>query len=119
MGVLIQAQIENVATRNDGTIKLTLGTQELNKETFGELFDLKKNIANVYISANQIMSEAMAEIDNVSIDALDSIKSPAQRLRALLFLNHKKNNEGFRSFDLYYSSKYETLINHQKSKLDV
>jgi len=118
MGVLIQAQIENVSTRNDGTIKLTLGTQELNKETFGELFDLKKNIANVYISANQIMSEAMSEIDNVSIDALDSIKSPAQRLKAVLFINFKQNNEGFKTFDTYYLSKLETIITHYKSKLN-
>jgi len=47
MGVLIQAQIENVSTRNDGTIKLTLGTQELNKETFGELFEISQLIIPV------------------------------------------------------------------------
>jgi len=118
MGILTQAQIESISTRKDRTIKIVLGTQELSGVKAAELLSLSNNLANVYISPNQITSEITKEIDKASLNDLDNIKSPSQRLRSVLYLNYKQNSENFDTFDLYYLSKMEKLINHFKDKLN-
>jgi hypothetical protein len=118
MGVLIQAQVENIATRKDRTIKLTIGTQEMNPKQSSELFQLNNNLVNIYISPNQILSEAMSEIDKTSVDQVETIKSPSQRLKAVMYLNYHNNPAGFNDFDTYYKNKMEEIIKHFKNKLD-
>ena len=118
MGVILNGIIENVSTRKDRSLKITIGTQELGSKSTSELFELSNNIANIYISANQISNEIKTEIDKHSKDEVDKIKSPSQRLRAVLFLNYKENNAGFNTFENYYASKMEQIINHYKGKLD-
>jgi hypothetical protein len=118
MGIILNGIIENVSTRKDRSLKITIGTQELGSKHTSELFELSNNIANIYISANQISNEIKSEIDKHSKDEVDKIKSPSQRLRAVLFLNYKENNSGFNTFENYYASKMEQIINHYKGKLD-
>lgn len=118
MGIITQVQIESISTRKDRTIKIVLGTQELSSVKAAELFSLNNNIANIYISPNQITNEMIKEIDKASINDLDNVKSPSQRLRSVIFLNYKQNNEGFNTFDSYYLNKMEKFINHFKDKLN-
>ena len=118
MGILVQAQIESISSRKDRTVKVVIGTQELPPDQAGELFSLNNNLANIYISANQISGDMMAEIDKASVESVDSIKSPSQRLKAVFYLNYNQNPEGFNSFDLYYLHQMEKVINHYKKKLD-
>ena len=118
MGIILNGIIENVSTRKDRSLKITIGTQELGSKSTSELFELSNNIANIYISANQISNEIKTEIDKHSKDEVDKIKSPSQRLRAVLFLNYKENSLGFNTFENYYASKMEQIINHYKGKLD-
>ena len=118
LGIILTGIIENVSTRKDRSLKITIGTQELGSKSTSELFELSNNIANIYISANQISNEIKTEIDKHSKDEVDKIKSPSQRLRAVLFLNYKENNSGFNTFENYYASKMAQIINHYKGKLD-
>jgi len=118
MGLIIQAQIEGVSTRKDKTVKLTIGTQELSHKDAGELFSMQNNLANIYISTNGITNEMMDEIDKVSVNMLETIKSPSKRLKAVFFLLWKQNNEGYEDSELYYRHKMEGVINFYKSKFD-
>jgi hypothetical protein len=118
MGVLLQGQVENIASRKDRTIKITLGTQELMPNKAGELFSLNGSLVNVYISENQIANEAMHEIDKTSIDNLTTIKTPSQRLKAVFYILYKKNPEGYASFENYYLNKIEKVIDHYKKMIE-
>lgn len=116
-GLVLQAQIEGVRTRKDHTYSITLGTQELSPEQGARLFALNNNIANVYISPNTIQTDLMKEIDLASVDMVDSQKTPSKRMKAVLYLLWKNNNEGYDDSALYYQNKMEHLINQLKTRL--
>jgi hypothetical protein len=115
--ILIAGQIEGLSTRKDKTIRLTLGTQELSPNEVAELF--KFNQSFCYVAIKQ---EPFSKIETDSIDSLkteyEDIKTPSQRLRAILFRNYEKDSEGYKDFNSYYMSKMESLCNHFKNKLD-
>jgi len=46
------------------------------------------------------------------------IKTPSQRLRAVLFLLWEQDKKGFISAEAYYDDLMERIINHYKTKLD-
>lgn len=114
-GLLISAYVENISTRKDKSVKITLGTQELGPEKAGDLFQLLNHLAAVYLSVKDIGHEEMALVDNVNPEI--SGKTQSQRIRNVLFLLWKNNNEGFKDFDSFYNSKTEMYIEHLKSKL--
>lgn len=114
-GQLIAAMVETITTRKDRSVKVVIGTQELNPSEAGQLFQYMNQLVTVYISP--------AAIDNREIDQIDKLepelnnKSQSQRIRAVLYLLFQQNAEGFKSFDEYYKSKTEKFIEHLKSKL--
>ena len=116
-GIVFQAQVEGVRTRKDHTYAITLGTQELSPELGARLFALNNNIANVYVSPNTIQTDLMKEIDLASVDMVDMQKTPSKRMKAVLYLRWKQNNEGYEDSNLYYQHKMEQLINEQKEYL--
>lgn len=65
-GILLASIIENISTRQDGTIKVTLGTQEMSQGKAGELFALNRKLAAVYISPKE-------KIDQKEIDQVDAV----------------------------------------------
>jgi D-serine deaminase-like pyridoxal phosphate-dependent protein len=94
-GLLLPVIVENITTRKDNTVKLTLGTQELSPSKAGEAFNLLNKMATCYLSPKEI----------------------SQRIRNVLWLLHQQENEGFSQFDAYYKFKTEQIIDHYKSKL--
>lgn len=114
-GIMLPAMIENITTRKDRTVKITIGTQELSQGNAGEIFTLLNNLAVVYISPKEISQK---EIDQV--DALDPEfegKTQSQRIRGVLFILFTQNNEGHKDFDAYYKAKTEMYIEHLKGKI--
>jgi hypothetical protein len=114
--ILIAGQIEGLSTRKDKTIRLTLGTQELSPNEVAELF--KFNQSFCYVAIKQ---EPFSKIETDSIDALkteyEDIKTPSQRLRAIMYRNFEQQPNGFKDFNSYYAYTMEKLCDHYKSKL--
>lgn len=114
-GQLIAAMVESITTRKDRSVKLIFGTQELNPNEAGQLFQYMNQLVSVYLCP--------AAIDNREIEQIDKLepelnnKSQSQRIRAVLYLCHQQNSEGFKTFDEYYKAKTEKYIEHLKSKL--
>ena len=114
-GQLIAAMVESINTRKDKSVKLIFGTQELSPVEAGQLFQYMNQLVSVYICP--------ASIDNREIEQIDKIepelnnRSQSQRIRAVLYLLHQQNTEGFKSFDEFYKAKTEKYIEHLKSKL--
>lgn len=116
-GLLLAITVENITTRKDNTVKLTLGTQELSPGKAGELFNLMNKTAVLYVSPKETISQS--EIDQVDqIDPEFGGRTQSQRIRNVLFVLFEKDKEGFKDFDSYYKSKTEKYIEHLKSKID-
>jgi hypothetical protein len=114
-GVLLSAYIENITTRKDRTVKITIGSQELSQGKAGELFTLLNNLAVVYISPKEIDQKEIDQVDKLDPE-LDG-KTQSQRIRNVLYKLFEQDNEGFGDFDAYYKNKTEKYIEHLKSKI--
>lgn len=116
VGVLLPVYVENITTRKDKTVKITLGSQEVSPAIAGELFRLLNQLAACYISPKAI---AQSEIDQVDkLDPEMGGKTQSQRLRSVLFKLFEQNAEGFKDFNNYYHAKMDLLIEHYKTKID-
>ena len=117
--ILLNAQVESVATRKDRTIKLSLGTQELKPSEAGELFGLQNSLISVGIKPtplNQSDVDILKE-SKIEIDDIPDSKSPSQRLRNVLYRNWEQSDGGYSYFNLYYLNRIERIIEHYKQKL--
>jgi hypothetical protein len=115
--ILIAGQIEGISTRKDKTIKLTIGTQELSPNSTAEIFSLNQQFCYFGIKLEQFNKIESDYIDNLKAD-IENVKTPAQRLRAILFRNYEQNPEGYNDFNSYYIAKMEKICEHYKNKLD-
>lgn len=114
-GILISTYIENITTRKDKSVKITLGTQELSPGKAGELFTLLNNLAITYISMKEISQKEIDQVDR--LDPEFEGKTQSQRIRSVLFKLFQQDSEGFKDFDNYYKNKTEKYIEHLKSKI--
>ncbi len=114
--ILIAGQIESLATRKDKTIRLTIGTQELTPAEAAEVFQLNQQFCYIGLKPEPFTSNESETIESLKTD-YDSIKSPSQRLRAILFRNYELDSEGYKDFNLYYIAKIDKICEHYKAKL--
>jgi len=116
-GMLLAAIMENVSTRRDGTIKLTLGTQEVSQGKAGELFTMQNKTLAIYLSVKETVPQSvMDQVDSVDVDMPGKTKS--QRQRAVLYRIWELQKEGHKTFESYYAFKMEQHINDLKSVLE-
>ena len=115
--IIIAGQIESISTRKDRKLKIAIGTQELNPNESTDVFLLNQSMCYIGLKPEPFTSNESNIIDSLKSD-YDNIKSPSQRLRAILYRNYEKDSEGFKDFNIYYSHKIEKLCEHFKSKLD-
>lgn len=115
-GLMLSTYIENVSTRKDKTVKITLGTQELSPGKAGELFSLLNQLAVTYISPKEISQKEIDQVDK--LDPELSGKTQSQRIRNVLYKLFEQNNEGFKDFNTFYQSKTELYIEHLKTKIN-
>lgn len=114
-GLILSTYVENVSTRKDKTVKITLGTQEISPGKAGELFGLLNQLAVTYISPKEISQKEIDQVDK--LDPELSGKTQSQRIRNVLYKLYELSNEGFKDFNTYYQSKTELYIEHLKSKI--
>lgn len=115
--ILLSGQIESISTRKDKTIRLTIGSQELSPKQCTEVFQLNQSFCYIGLKPEPFTKDEAEIIDSLKTD-LDTIKTPSQRLRAILFRAFEQDSENYLSFSTYYSSKMEQICQHYKSKLD-
>lgn len=117
MNSVFSATIEGVATRRDQTLKVTLGTQELDPQSEVELMQLRKSgLVKVLISSDEITEQQKEAVSSVELEAPKG-KSPSQRLRAVIYRVWEQRQ--IRDpFNEYYADKMEAMIIHFKNKLD-
>ncbi len=115
-GVLVCCEIGSVKSLVDGSVSISLITPEISGGKVGELFDLRKKIAYVYISARQVENNEKAMVDGLNPELKG--KSPGQRLRNVLYVAFQQDPEGYKDSESYYVAKMENIISHYKSELN-
>lgn len=117
--IFLPCIIEGIATRSDRTIKVTLGTQELDPSMAAALFGLHQSMAYVGIKEEMFNDAERDLINKLEADQLEyQSKTPSQRLRAVMYKLFQQDPQSFADFTRFYEYQMERLINHYKSKLD-
>jgi len=111
--VQFPAQLQKIATRVDGSINISLDTQELNGVDMAELFSYRNLLGYVTFTPNLVNN---VEVPDEPVE--DNSKSPSQRLRSVLFILWKQSDKKFDTFSQYYDVQMERIINQIKDKLD-
>jgi len=114
--ILLPGQIESIASRKDKTIRLTIGTQELNPNTAAEIFSMNQQFCYFAIKHESFMKSETELIDGLKADYNE--KTPSQRLRNILFRIYEQDNQGYKDFNTFYIAKMEQICEHYKSKID-
>lgn len=114
-GILLPAYVENLTTRKDKSVKITIGTQELSQGKAGEIFTMLNNLVMVYVSPKEIDQKEIDQVDR--LDPEFEGKTQSQRIRNVLFLLFSQDMEGHKEFDSYYRSKTDMYIEHLKTKI--
>lgn len=114
-GLLLPVYVESVSTRKDKTVKIILGSQELNPATAGQIFNLMNTLSVAYISPKEIGQKEIDQVDKLSPEFEG--KTQSQRLRNVLYKLFVQESEGFKTFDEYYRAKTEKFIEHLKAKI--
>lgn len=116
-GLMLAAQVEGVMTRRDGTLKITLGCQEMNQSKSGELLTMQNRVCAVYISQKETVSQAVIDmVDQSDIDIPGKTKS--QRQRAVLYRIWELDKTGHKTFESFYAFRMEQHISELKAHLE-
>ena len=95
--------------------RVVIDTQELTPEDMATLFSLKQGgIGWFLFKGTAITHEEIPDYDPATFD---EIKSPSQRLRAIMFVYWKEVKGGQGDFEGFYRAQVERIIEQYKEKL--
>jgi hypothetical protein len=114
----IPACLEGYRSNLNQTIKLIFVTNEITPEKMANIHYSLYKTGFLAFAPDALATAELEEIDNLKVEYTDTGKPPSQRLRAVLYRCWEKKKEGFDTFEAYYLSQMEKLINHFKNKLD-
>lgn len=115
--ILLPATIESIATRKDRTVSVKIGTQELDPNKAGKVLVLQNKLCFVAIKETEFQPDEIEMLSKANED-IDTVgKSSSERLRNVIYVLYKQDNQGFTEFDSFYRNKMEAIINHLKTKI--
>lgn len=114
---LIPAVLESYRSLKDRTLKLSFETSEPTPEQLTNIALSIQNSGYLAFNTDVFKTEQLQAIQDIKTDYDDKEKSHSQRLKSVLYVAWKQDNEGYSDSELYYRFKMEKFINHIKSKL--
>lgn len=108
--------ITSLATKVDGSIKISMETRELSGQDSAKLFELRGSEGWAILSPNEIKDEDV-KLPTEKADPAVGTKTPSQRLRAVLWRLHEQSHSGT-DFESFYRIKMESIIEQLKGKLE-
>jgi hypothetical protein len=112
--VQFPSQLTKLETRVDGSIKVILETQELNGQDMADLFAYRGQLGYTTFTPNP---ETAIVVPDIRVE--DNSKSPAQRLRNVLYiLWEQQGKTKFDTFEMWYNVNMERIISQIKDRLD-
>ena len=115
--ILIPAVYRGSRDLVDKTKNLVFQTNEVTPAQASDLQILVQQFCYLAIKMEPFLKDEIAIIQDLKTDFEDTGKTPAQRLRAVLYRKWEQHSEGYKDFNLYYAFKVEGVINHFKASL--
>lgn len=116
--LIIPGYFESYRSLKDKTLKLVFETQEPTPDQIGSIQASLMKSGFMAFHSDPFTNDQIEELKNIQVEFDDPIKTPSKRLRAVLYINWKQDNEGYEQFHDYYIIHMEKIIDHFKSKLD-
>lgn len=113
----LAAQLESYRSLKDRTIQLTFGTSEITPEKMADIHYALNKCGYLAFAPDALATAELEEIDKLKVEYTDTGKPPSQRLRAVLYRMWEQAPEGYKTFNDYYVSQMEKLIEHFKGRL--
>jgi len=107
------AIIDGINAKNDRTLTIKLGTQEMTAEHTSYLFDMMGK--QVYVGIAETAIEAL-DVPDVLPD-MKGEKSAAQRLRGIIYKYWELKTDKSQPFPVYYESYMFKICENLKAKL--
>jgi hypothetical protein len=107
---IAHAQIGQVSSRVDGSVAFRVITPELS-------LDQRATILGLHGINSRVMLEPL-DVTITGLDKVESemdVKTPAQRLRAIIFVHFKSQDEE-KDFETFYRSQMNRIMDGYKSK---
>jgi len=115
--LIFDGTLEGLSTRQDKTIKVVIGTQEMNDEQLAKLFHFRSKFVKVLFSDSAIDQKEVEAVNSLPIKDESNSKSKSQRLRNTLYIQWQQlGSKG--DFNDFYAGQMESLIELVKSKLN-
>lgn len=118
MKLILETIVEGIATRVDGTLKITLSTQELEPTNAASLISMRGKFIKALLSDSNISKLEEELVDNTQLVSGKKNKSASQRLRAVLYRINEQAGGDETNFEAFYKSEMEKIIDHYKGKLE-
>lgn len=112
--VQLPVQVTSLATKVDGSIKITLETREFSAADSALLFELRGQEAWAVIAPSEVKE---VNVPGEKPDPALGTKTPSQRLRAVIYRYWEQQGKGG-DFETYYRNTLEKYINQVKDKLE-
>jgi hypothetical protein len=117
MKIILEAQIEGIASKVDGTVTIKISTQELDKNAAGDVFGLRGKHCKVLLSDSNITTLESEMVDATPLVSGKKHKTPSQRMRAVLYRIWEQQGAN-EDFEVFYQNEMNKVIEHYRSKLD-
>lgn len=116
MKLVLSGILENISTRSDGSLKFTLGTQEMDSLQAGNLFQFRGKYLKCLLSDTNITQVEQGVVDSEKMNALPHSKSPSKRLKNVMYLVYKAQRIQV-PFEDWYANEMEMHITSYKGIL--
>lgn len=116
MTIQFSAQLEKTVKQKDGSLVLTIETQEMSPIDSAEIFELYNKQIWVAMAETAIKESDLNIPKEVS--EFGDEKTPSERLRAVLYVYWDTKTDKKKTFEEWRRIAMEKIINHYKEKLD-
>lgn len=119
--IIFDCTVEGIRGLKDGTISLTLHTQEMSADGAGVLFAMNQKYLYVVLKpADEINPNDIDGLEDFQPDKFDipKDKSPSKRLRDIIFIRWDKQGRPGGDFDVYYKNRIEKYIAHERTVIN-
>jgi hypothetical protein len=112
--IQVPATLDSVTRRKDKSVRLSLTTtREISTEEMSVMDSFHQSVGHLLFRENKF-----DESDVPKYDAHTDLKTPSQRLRAVLFVYWMQTNGDSSRFQEFYNRTIEKYINQVKSSLE-
>ena len=115
--LIIGSILEGYRSLKDKTLKVTFETQEPTPEQLVAIATLSGKFGYLAFKEDAFKETEKRVLEDLESEYEDKGKTPAKRLRNVLYVNWQEDPQGYQDFNLYYEYQMTKMIEHWKGKL--